>query len=169
MKYTKYKAFIFRNSVLRGSGQECNKCTSLGRYIYIEVGTGKKVRIYRLINESVSVRSRENSVGVLPRLRAGIPGFISRMEKIPFLSKKSKLTLGPPYSLFNGCCGSFQETEFQDNRSLAGDENEWRYTSHPQRAHGIVLNKNRDVPVLFFTFALLVKLNLHTLSPAKTV
>jgi len=65
MKYTKYKAFIFPNLVLHGSGQECNKCTSFGRYIYFEVGTGKKESIYSLINDSVSVRSRDNSIGVL--------------------------------------------------------------------------------------------------------
>jgi hypothetical protein len=103
MKYTKYKTFIFPNSVLRGSGQECNKCKSFGRYIYFEVGTGKKVIIYRLISDSVSVRSRDNSIGVLLRLGAGIPGSISGVAKISFLSKKSKLTLGPPCSLFNGC------------------------------------------------------------------
>jgi hypothetical protein len=89
--------------VLRESGQECNKRKSFGRFIYFEVGTGKKVSIYRLINDSVSVRSRDNSIGVLPRLRAGIPGSISGVAKFSFLSKKSKLTLGQPCSLFNGC------------------------------------------------------------------
>jgi hypothetical protein len=100
MKYTKHKIL---NSVLHESGQEYKKCTSFERYVYFEVGNGKKEGIYRLFNDSVSVRSRENSFGVLPRLRAGIPASISGVAKISFLSEKSKLTLGPPCSLFNGC------------------------------------------------------------------
>lgn len=109
--------------------------TSFGRYIYFEVGTGKKVSIYILIVDSVSVRSRDNSIGVLPRLRDGIPGSISSVAKISFLSKKSKLTLGPLCSLFYGCWGFFprnwMQLEFQDDQSLAGDENDWSYTSIP--------------------------------------
>jgi hypothetical protein len=57
------------------------------------------------------------------------------VAKISFLSKKSKLTLGPPCSLFNGCWRFFpknlMQPEFQDDQSLAGNENEWSYTSIP--------------------------------------
>jgi hypothetical protein len=77
------------------SGQECNNCTSFGRYIYFEVGTGKKVSVYRLINDSVSVRSRDNSIGVLPRLRAGIPGSISGVGKDFFPLQKIQTDSGP--------------------------------------------------------------------------
>ena len=98
MKYTKYKAFIFQ---IQCCAKVVNTVTNV--QALEEVRIGKKVNIYKLIDDSVSVRSRDNLIGVLPRLRAGIPGSIFGVTKISFLSKESKLTMGPTCSLFNGC------------------------------------------------------------------